>query len=117
VSDLLVDSDVLVDHLRGARAFAPGAHDVAYSVVTRTELFAGHARQEEAVKLLLAPFAELPIDRSVAELAGRLRRDHGVRIADALIGATAITHRRSLLTRNVRAFANVPGLHLAERLR
>jgi len=112
VADLLVDTDVLVDHLRGARAFEPGAERVAYSVVTRAELLAGRASQERAVATLLDPFRELAVDRAVAELGGRLRREHGVRIADALIAATALVHDLALLTRNVRDFAGVPALRL-----
>ena len=112
--DLLVDTDVLIDHLRGARRFEPGTAAIACSTVTRAELFAGRASEEDAVRTLLAPFHELPVDRSVAELGGRLRRDHGVRIADALIAATALVHDLELLTRNVRDFAHVPGLSLQD---
>jgi toxin FitB len=112
VSDLLVDTDVLIDHLRGARAFVLGDVHVSYSVVTRAELFAGRPSEEGAVRTLLGPFREIPIDRAIAELGGRLRRDHGVRIADALIAATALVHELGLATRNVRDFAAVPGLRL-----
>jgi predicted nucleic acid-binding protein len=115
VPDLLVDTDVLIDHLRGARAFTPSHARVSYSTVTRAELFAGRASQEKVVRTLLGPFRELPVDRAVAELGGRLRRDHGVRIADALIAATALVHGLELLTRNVRDFAPVPALRLYGR--
>jgi predicted nucleic acid-binding protein len=112
VPDLLVDTDVLIDHLRGARVFAPRDVRVAYSTITRTELFAGRASQEAAVRTLLDPFREIVVDRAIAELGGRLRREHGVRIADALIAATALTHELELLTRNVRDLAHVPALRL-----
>ncbi len=112
MADVLVDSDVFVDHLRGAHAFRPPRGDVAYSVVTRAELFAGRASQEKAVAQLLAPFREVPVDRAVAELAGRLRRERGIRIADALIAATAVTQGLRLMTRNVRDFEQVPRLRL-----
>lgn len=112
MAELLVDTDVLIDHLRGARAFQPGDVHVSYSTVTRAELFAGRASEEGAVRRLLDPFRELTVDRDVAELGGRLRREHGVRLADALIAATALRHELELLTRNVRAFVAVPGLQL-----
>lgn len=117
MSDLLVDTDVLIDHLRGARAFAPESARVSYSTITRTELFAGRASEEAAVRTLLDPFREIAVDRAVAELGGRLRREHGVRIADALIAATALTHELELLTRNVRDFAQVPSLRLHDPTR
>lgn len=110
--DLLVDTDVLVDHLRGARRFDPAAATVAYSAITRAELFAGRASEEATVRTLLDPFRELPVERAVAELGGRLRRERGVGIADALIAATALVHDLVLLTRNVRHFARVPDLRL-----
>jgi predicted nucleic acid-binding protein len=114
VAELLVDTDVFVDHLRGARRLAPGRDSVSYSVITRCELFAGDAEQEGAVEMLLAPFAELGVDRRVAEVAGRLRRETGVRTPDALIAATALIHRLTLLTRNRRDFDRVPRLNIRE---
>lgn len=112
MADLLVDTDVLVDHLRGFRRLQSGRHRVSYSVVTRCELFAGRGSDEEAVQLLLAAFREFPVDRPIAERAGRLRRETGVRVPDALIAATAIENRLTLLTRNVRDFEVVPRLKL-----
>ena len=110
MADLLVDTDVFVDHLRGARRLRPGGDAVSYSVVTRCELFAGAAEQEEAVALLLSGFREISVDREVAETAGRIRRETGVRTPDALIAATAITHRLTLVSRNLKDFARVPRL-------
>jgi predicted nucleic acid-binding protein len=112
VAELLVDTDVFVDHLRGARPLQPGSHTLCYSVITRCELFAGSHTDEQAVALLLAPFRELPVDRAVAERAGRIRRETGVRAPDALIAATALVHRLGLVTRNVRDFERVSGLRV-----
>jgi hypothetical protein len=42
VADILVDTDVFIDHLRGAQQLAPGRHRLHYSVITRAELFAGN---------------------------------------------------------------------------
>ena len=77
MADLLVDTDVFVDHLRGAHELASGRDSISYSVITRCELFAGSEEQEPQVELLLAPFAEIPVDRHVAERAGRVRRETG----------------------------------------
>jgi len=112
VADLLVDTDVFVDHLRGARAFVPGRHQLSYSVITRCELFAGRSADERVLGLLLRAFREIHVDRDVAERAGRLRREHAIRTPDALIAATALQHGLGLMTRNARDFAQVPGLHI-----
>jgi len=64
------------------------------------------------VTRLLAPFRELLVDRAVAERAGRLRRETGLHLPDALIAATALEHGLSLVSRNARGFAKAPGLRL-----
>jgi len=111
VADFLVDTDVFVDHLRGARRFEAKSHRVHYSVVTRAELFAGNTATD-LISVLLAPFREIEVGRVVAERAGRLRRETGVRLPDALIAATAIEHKLSLFTRNRSDFEKVAGLRI-----
>ena len=111
VRAMLVDTDVLVDHLRGARRFEPTLA-VHVSVVTRAELFAGRATEEASVVRLLAPFIEHPVDARVAERAGRIRRTHGLRLPDALIAATALEHDLTLVARNRRDFEGVSDLLL-----
>jgi len=53
-----------------------------------------------------------PVDRAVAERAGRIRHQFGVRLPDALIAAMAVEHGMSLATRNRRDFEAVRGLRL-----
>lgn len=109
---ILVDSDVLVDHLRGHRRFVRGQDEVHVSAITRAELFSGRGTKERRVRCLLEPMTELPVDRAVAERAGRLRRASTIRLPDALIAATALEHRLTLVTRNVRDFNRVKGLRV-----
>ena len=111
MADLLVDTDVFIDHLRGASRFRPGRDRILYSTITRCELFGGRDTDEEAVRTLLTPFSEVPVDRDIAEAAGRLRRQTHVGIADALIAATALHRGAAVLTRN-RRFEQVRGLRI-----
>lgn len=111
VADVLVDTDVFVDHLRGAAALVPARHRLHYSVITRAELLAG-STASDLVTRLLSPFREIAVDRSVAERAGRIKREAGIPMADALIAATALEHRLSLASRNLRHFQAVRGLRL-----
>ncbi len=89
VADLLVDTDVFVDHLRGAQELEAKRHRLHYSVVTRAELFAGSTASDLSAQLL-APFREIQVDRAIAERAGRIAREFGTRLPDALIAATAL---------------------------
>ena len=111
-TDALFDTDVFIDHLRGARQLPRRDASVFYSVVTRAELFAGQHVQERDVADLLAPFTELAIERQIAEVAGRIRRETQLALPDALIAASALELRLTLMSRNLRHFERVRGLAL-----
>lgn len=111
MADVLVDTDVFIDHLRGAAELTPGRNRLHYSVVTRAELFAGNSATD-LVSQLLAPFRELTVDRQVAERAGRVVREFELRMPDALIASTALEHRLTLMTRNRKDFDRVRGLRV-----
>ena len=112
MSRILVDSDVLVDHLRGHRRLAAGSNELHVSAVTRAELFSGRASEERRIRRLLEAMTDIPVDAAIAERAGRLRRGGVRRLPDALIAATALEHRLSLVTRNIRDFEGIRGLKL-----
>jgi predicted nucleic acid-binding protein len=111
VADVLVDTDVFIDHLRGAVELKAGRHRLHYSVVTRAELFAG-STASGTIAALLEPLRELPVDRTIAERAGRVRRETKIRLPDALIAATALEHDLQLVSRNRRDFESVRGIRL-----
>lgn len=77
-------------------------------------MFAGG--RESDVRLLLAPYEELPVEREIAERAGRIRRETGTEPPDALIAATALHHRLVLVTRNVGDFREIRGLRVRTQL-
>jgi toxin FitB len=111
VADLLVDTDIFIDHLRGADEMKPRRHRLHYSVITRAELFAGSTATNLSAQLL-APFKEIPVDRSVAERAGRVAREFGLRLPDAIIAATALEHQLGLVTRDLKHFGKIRGLRV-----
>lgn len=111
VPELLIDTDIFVDHLRGARTLAL-ARPASYSVITRAELFAGRPDDELLVQAVLLPHSEIVVDGAIAERAGRLRRDTRLATPDALIAATALEHGLLLVTRNRRDFGRIAGLRL-----
>ena len=80
-------------------------------MITRAELFAGNTATA-LVSQLLAPFREVAVDRGVAESGGRIVREFGIRLPDALIAASALEHGLQLATRNTSDFDKVRGLRL-----
>ena len=108
-SGILVDTDILVDYLRGVeeavRYLENTAADFKLSVVNVAEIHAGVRDQERtAVDSLLECFEIIPLDRAIAVRGGLLRRDfgksHGVGLADALIAATVEKFGYQLATLN-----------------
>lgn len=110
-ADTLVDTDVLLDHLRGATRLRAHGRRLAISVVTRCELFAA-SDDPARVRRFLRPMVELPIDPAVAELAGLTRRNTGLATPDALVAATALTYGLPIMTRNRRHFDRVAKLEV-----
>ena len=114
MAELLVDTDVLIDHLRGARRLRrPNQVELGYSVITRCELVAGPQSQQKEVSTLLASMNEWELDGRTAQAAGLIRREAGIATPDALIAATAVANGLDLVTRNRSDFARVEGLRIA----
>jgi toxin FitB len=109
MADVLVDTDVFVDHLRGAHRLE-ATDRIHYSTITRAELLAGPAAQHDAVRILLGPLNEHEVSRPVAEIAGAIRSALGVPLPDALIAATALRLSLPVVTRNRKHFEPIDGL-------
>ena len=114
---LLIDTDVLVEYLRGrseAVEYLEGlTSDLYISVISVAELFAGvrDNEEEKSLKQLLLAFVILPVTEQTARLGGLYRRDyggsHGTGLADALIAATSEENGADLATFNRRHFPMV----------
>lgn len=113
---ILVDSDVLIAHLRGvdlARRWliqARGGGPLAVSVVSIIELVGGmRSVERREVWRLLGSMRAQPVTEVIARRAGELmrryRRSHnGIGLGDYVIAATAEVHGLELATLNVRHF-------------
>ena len=113
MSACLIDTDVLIDFLRGHAAAAEWLQTLRsqplVSVITIAELRAGmRAGEEHALAGLFDALVKLPVDEQIARHAGDLRREfgpsHGTGLADALIAACAIRHKARLITLNVKHY-------------
>jgi hypothetical protein len=121
---LVLDTSVLIDHLRGRpkaatelipRAIARG--DELWSVeVVRAEVLAGmRAGEEAATRDLLGLIAWVDVDETLAETAGALGRRYlasypGIEITDLIVAALTQHLDAELKTANVRHFPMVKGL-------
>ncbi len=114
---LLIDTDVLIEYLRGRRKaveYLEGlTADLYLSVISFAELFASLKGDEEEklLKQLLLAFVVLPVTEKATRLGGLYRRDygrsHGTGLADALIAATTEENGADLVTFNRRHFPMV----------
>lgn len=80
------------------------------STITLTELLAFPRitkSEEKRLKAFLFSTRAVPVSWRIAELAGYLRQKYRIRIADALISATAWHETTTLTTRNLRDFRRV----------
>ncbi|MBC7459904.1 MAG: PIN domain-containing protein [Thermoleophilia bacterium] len=110
---LVLDSDVFIDHLRGARSIDVfRGTDLVHSVMTRVELFAGND-PDHVIRELLSGSVEVVLDARLAQMAGAIRRATRLAVPDAIIAATAVVAGRTLVTRNIRHFERVPELDVA----
>ncbi len=120
---LLVDTDVLIWYMRGnhrAKAALDRLEKFTISVVTYMELIQGMRNKAELNSLhefiALRGVKILHIDVETSEKAVFYMEQYwlsaGLRLADALIGATVIRHHLSLLTGNTRHYKMLKGLSL-----
>ena len=117
---LLIDSDVLIDYLRGReeaiRFLEQNNNFMCISVITVAELYAGVRDGKERAVLdnFIDYFNVLPINLDIARKGGLFRRDYfkscGVGLADALIAATALSADATLVTLNRKHFPMVRNL-------
>lgn len=120
---IVVDTSVLIDHLRGneeARAALRHAVDsgegLVASVLIKVEVLAGMRPSEErATRRLLGSLCWVEVDDDLTERAGMLARQYlashpGVDPVDYVIAASTQRLGAALWTRNVKHFPMFPKL-------
>lgn len=118
MSNYLADTTVIIDHLRGnekstlfLEKFNP-----YISVVTIAELIQGSQNKQEqaqAVKMCVS-LSELTINKKISDFAIELMKkfclSHGLKFLDALIAATAMENKLTLITGNLKHFTFIEEL-------
>lgn len=111
---VVIDTDVLILHLRGNEPVAALLRETARSsllccsAITIGEIYAGMKDGErEKTERLLNTLLVINVDRKIAELAGHYRRtirSHHLELDDCLIAATCVREKAPLITGNVKHY-------------
>lgn len=123
---LVIDSSILIDHLRGGTKWQDFLNEVPRSaglflpVIVIFELFSGKSTKKASVTKqisnLLKEFTYIEFSETIAIKAGQLSRDIGYHIdpTDYIIAASALDIGGTVVTLNKKHFEQIPGLNLFE---
>ena len=115
----LVDTTVLINHLRGktaARDFLAEKRELRISCVSLAELFQGARNKKELlqikklVSLLAVEWGSARINQRAVEIIEKNYLKFGITFFDSLIAATAIENNLELVTDNLKHFRPIIGL-------
>lgn len=105
---VLFDTNILIDYLNNvteARTELQLHRDRAISAVTWIEVMVGaDARHEAGTRRFLQGFEIIGLNDKVADLAVQIRRQHRIKLPDAVVWASARIGGRLLVTRNTKDF-------------
>ena len=120
IEKFLVDSDIIIDFLRGfqnSRDFLLGLKNKGtffISVVSIVEIYSvkdiANSAKKQAVEDFFVAFETIVLDRELAKQAGAMRLKYQIPFADAIIAATAVSFGLTLITRNKKHFTGIDGL-------
>lgn len=120
---VLVDTDVMVDFLRGNPKATALVRECCARIIlpsiVAAELYAGVKGDEELRKLdsLISLFHVVPLSVELARAGGlhkqHYAQSHGVGVADAVIAATAESKNADLKTLNTKHYPMIKGLRPA----
>lgn len=119
----VIDSDILIDHLRGFETAentiikVRNKEVIGYiSSVTEAELFAGEdvklEKRKQELNEIINLFTKIILNNEIAQKAGEFRRNYGVEIPDAIIAATAFYQKCKVLTKNKKDFEKIKEIEI-----
>lgn len=117
----LLDTNILIDYLNGIDAARTEINRYTMpciSPITWMEVMAGvNPKSEVALRQFLNRFKQVPIDSQIAEGAVAIRRQHRVKLPDAIIWASAQSISALLVSRNSKDFPPAePGVRIPYEL-
>ena len=124
MEQILVDTDVIIDFLRG---YQKRIKDLFLKIKNKTiiphltflnilELYSGkdvdQPKKELALQKLLTFFKVCELTYENAQIAGRLRKKHQLSVTDALMASTCLDQNLKLFTFNQKHFQKIHGVIL-----
>lgn len=121
---ILIDTSVAIDFLRRKDrektvlyTLVKDKYQLYVSIITHTELYAGKSVWEkkearEDLQKLFSGIHILPLQEEISKKAGEIKSYYNINLLDAIIAASALTHKLHVATLNVKDFKKVKGLKL-----
>ena len=121
---VILDTSVVIDFVRRKDKentllfnLPKNGYKLHISILTHTELYSGKRvwnsiEAEQDLEKLFYGMHILPLETEISKKAGKIREQNNTTIIDAIIAATAINHRLSLATLNLKDFEDIEGLLL-----
>ena len=116
---ILADTNCLIDYLDNKLPAAPNKSldngEIEISVINRIELLAWSAATLEQTQILIDFINSCkvhPLHEEIILKSIEIRKNYRLKIPDAIIGATALTHNLALFSRNLTDFNKVPNLKI-----
>ena len=115
---MLLDSNIIIYAAKPEHAFLRqliAENAPAVSAVSLVEVLGFHKLSDAERQHFEAFFAAstvLPLSGALITQAVKLRQIRKMSLGDSFVGATALVHNRTLVTRNTKDFAWVAGLRL-----
>ncbi len=122
--NLVVDSSILIDHLRGGSAWekvlSKSEKELSLFIPTIVifELFAGQSSRDPSILIkihqILANFQRIELDERIAKTAGELFRDFDkhIQFQDYIIAASALSMNAQVVTLNTKHFEKISGIEV-----
>lgn len=119
---IIVDTSVLVEYLKTGKGKLPDVHEkfeLIVSSVTVTEILASktfmdNSLEEEVNSFVSKYFKVMDVSESIAKLAAKIIRDHGLNFVSSVIAATAMEGNHKLLTSKKGDYSKVDNIQFLE---
>ncbi len=117
----LIDTNAIIDYLGGKLPVSSMkfmekimSNSSQISIITKIELlgFKTTKKHEKTLSEFIKTLKIIDLTNEVVEKTILIRKNHKIKIPDAIIAATALTHNCNLITRNISDFNNLKKLEI-----